>query len=175
MTTALAEGQGFEPWVSCPTHAFQACRFGRSRTPPGADDRTRRPAALGRSGELVADRRLEVVGIIGPVAVDLEARTRQLEAAFRAPRADRLVRLTDLVIGALVHRDRRLAHRQVAAVDRARPLERPRDLDAEPRREPAAALGLVDRDVVAGLQPLRADELPHRVERRDDRVAHLAD
>ena len=31
----LAEGVGFEPTVSCPTHAFQACRFGRSRTPPG--------------------------------------------------------------------------------------------------------------------------------------------
>ena len=27
-----AEGVGFEPTVSCPTHAFQACRFGRSRT-----------------------------------------------------------------------------------------------------------------------------------------------
>ena len=31
----LAEGVGFEPTVTCPTHAFQACRFGRSRTPPG--------------------------------------------------------------------------------------------------------------------------------------------
>ena len=31
----LAEGEGFEPSVSFPTHAFQACRFGRSRTPPG--------------------------------------------------------------------------------------------------------------------------------------------
>ena len=31
-----AEGVGFEPTVSCPTHAFQACRFGRSRIPPGA-------------------------------------------------------------------------------------------------------------------------------------------
>ena len=30
----LAEGVGFEPTVGCPTHAFQACRFGRSRTPP---------------------------------------------------------------------------------------------------------------------------------------------
>jgi hypothetical protein len=29
-----AEEVGFEPTVSCPTHAFQACRFGRSRTPP---------------------------------------------------------------------------------------------------------------------------------------------
>ena len=29
-----AEGVGFEPTVGCPTHAFQACRFGRSRTPP---------------------------------------------------------------------------------------------------------------------------------------------
>ena len=32
---AVAEGVGFEPTVSLPTHAFQACRFGRSRTPPG--------------------------------------------------------------------------------------------------------------------------------------------
>src|SRR5207253_6758208 len=31
----LAEGVGFEPTVGCPTHALQACRFGRSRIPPG--------------------------------------------------------------------------------------------------------------------------------------------
>ena len=31
----MAEGVGFEPTVGCPTHAFQACRFGRSRIPPG--------------------------------------------------------------------------------------------------------------------------------------------
>ena len=30
-----AEGVGFEPTDGCPSHAFQACRFGRSRTPPG--------------------------------------------------------------------------------------------------------------------------------------------
>ena len=30
-----AEGVGFEPTEGCPSHAFQACRFGRSRTPPG--------------------------------------------------------------------------------------------------------------------------------------------
>ncbi len=30
----FAEEVGFEPTVSFPTHAFQACRFGRSRTPP---------------------------------------------------------------------------------------------------------------------------------------------
>ena len=30
----LAEGVGFEPTEGCPSHAFQACRFGRSRTPP---------------------------------------------------------------------------------------------------------------------------------------------
>jgi hypothetical protein len=29
-----AEEVGFEPTVSCPTHTFQACRFGRFRTPP---------------------------------------------------------------------------------------------------------------------------------------------
>jgi site-specific DNA recombinase len=32
--TILAEEVGFEPTVSCPTHTFQACRFGRFRTPP---------------------------------------------------------------------------------------------------------------------------------------------
>ena len=40
---------GFEPTVSFPTHAFQACRFGRSRTPPGhctARTRRRRPGDL---------------------------------------------------------------------------------------------------------------------------------
>ena len=31
----MAEGVGFEPTEGCPSHAFQACRFGRSRTPPG--------------------------------------------------------------------------------------------------------------------------------------------
>src|SRR5919201_374218 len=35
-TIRTAEGVGFEPTVGCPTHAFQACRFGRSRTPPGS-------------------------------------------------------------------------------------------------------------------------------------------
>ena len=34
----MAETVGFEPTVSFPTHAFQACRFGRSRTSPGGDD-----------------------------------------------------------------------------------------------------------------------------------------
>jgi hypothetical protein len=29
-----AERVGFEPTVSFPTHDFQSCRFGRSRTPP---------------------------------------------------------------------------------------------------------------------------------------------
>jgi len=32
----LAEAVGFEPTVGCPTHDFQSCRFGRSRTPPRA-------------------------------------------------------------------------------------------------------------------------------------------
>ncbi len=31
----MAEGVGFEPTEGCPSHAFQACRFGRSRIPPG--------------------------------------------------------------------------------------------------------------------------------------------
>jgi hypothetical protein len=30
----MAEEVGFEPTVGCPTHDFQSCRFGRSRTPP---------------------------------------------------------------------------------------------------------------------------------------------
>ena len=34
----MAETVGFEPTVSCPTHAFQACRFGRSRTSPRGED-----------------------------------------------------------------------------------------------------------------------------------------
>ena len=47
----MAETVGFEPTVSFPTHAFQACRFGRSRTSPGRDDslspRLRPQAAAG--------------------------------------------------------------------------------------------------------------------------------
>ena len=35
-SSSMAEGVGFEPTVGCPTHAFQACRFGRSRIPPGS-------------------------------------------------------------------------------------------------------------------------------------------
>ena len=31
----MAERVGFEPTVTCATHDFQSCRFGRSRTPPG--------------------------------------------------------------------------------------------------------------------------------------------
>ena len=34
MFCILAEEQGFEPWEGYPSHAFQACRFGRSRIPP---------------------------------------------------------------------------------------------------------------------------------------------
>ncbi len=33
----LAEGVGFEPTEACTSHAFQACRFGRSRIPPEKD------------------------------------------------------------------------------------------------------------------------------------------
>jgi hypothetical protein len=33
-STSTAERVGFEPTVGCPTHDFQSCRFGRSRTPP---------------------------------------------------------------------------------------------------------------------------------------------
>ncbi len=31
----LAERVGFEPTEGFPSHDFQSCRFGRSRTPPG--------------------------------------------------------------------------------------------------------------------------------------------
>src|ERR1039458_8614640 len=33
----LAEEVGFEPTEGFPSHDFQSCRFGRSRTPPGTD------------------------------------------------------------------------------------------------------------------------------------------
>jgi hypothetical protein len=39
--TYLAERVGFEPTEGCPSHAFQACRFGRSRTSPGWLNRQR--------------------------------------------------------------------------------------------------------------------------------------
>src|SRR5204862_7492467 len=45
----VAEGVGFEPTEGCPSHAFQACRFGRSRIPPGV---CKRPA-LARGGQAV--------------------------------------------------------------------------------------------------------------------------
>ena len=34
----LAEGVGFEPTEACASRAFQARRFGRSRTPPNRHD-----------------------------------------------------------------------------------------------------------------------------------------
>lgn len=34
VTKELAEETGFEPAMSCPIHAFQACAFNRSATPP---------------------------------------------------------------------------------------------------------------------------------------------
>ncbi len=37
---SLAEEVGFEPTEPCGSHAFQACRFGRSRTPPDNGART---------------------------------------------------------------------------------------------------------------------------------------
>ena len=42
----LAETVGFEPTVSFPTHAFQACRFGRSRTSPRGHDSLNRPTCF---------------------------------------------------------------------------------------------------------------------------------
>ncbi len=51
---------GFEPTETCASHAFQACRFGRSRTPPGTqggrlsagitDGTSGRPLASGEVG-----------------------------------------------------------------------------------------------------------------------------
>jgi hypothetical protein len=46
-----AEEVGFEPTVSFPTHDFQSCRFGRSRTPPD-DGSSGRP----RGQTVVTDR-----------------------------------------------------------------------------------------------------------------------
>ena len=44
----LAERVGFEPTVSFPTHDFQSCRFGRSRTPPASRHASlKRPRTLG--------------------------------------------------------------------------------------------------------------------------------
>ena len=51
----LAERVGFEPTEGCPSHAFQACRFGRSRTSPEvktrARTRRRRPGDLRHSSD----------------------------------------------------------------------------------------------------------------------------
>ena len=56
-----AEGVGFEPTVSCPTHAFQACRFGRSRTPPGS---TRLPRGARGIGRAIPDREEHRDGLV---------------------------------------------------------------------------------------------------------------
>ena len=50
--TFLAERVGSEPTVGCPTHDFQSCRFGRSRTPPASDTLawTRHVWRLARAG-----------------------------------------------------------------------------------------------------------------------------
>src|ERR1700730_8309053 len=56
-----AERVGFEPTVSFPTHDFQSCRFGRSRTPPDAGPLTYRigiPAA--------SESKLEYASARGP-------------------------------------------------------------------------------------------------------------
>lgn len=52
-----AEEVGFEPTVGCPTHDFQSCRFGRSRTPPEGPDAIVSPScgALERSGRVLRD------------------------------------------------------------------------------------------------------------------------
>ena len=42
----MAEAVGFEPTVSFPTHDFQSCRFGRSRTPPELPVRSSRQAIV---------------------------------------------------------------------------------------------------------------------------------
>ena len=46
--TLHAEEVGFEPTVSFPTHDFQSCRFGRSRTPPELPVRSSREAIVSR-------------------------------------------------------------------------------------------------------------------------------
>jgi hypothetical protein len=61
----LAERVGFEPTVSFPTHDFQSCRFGRSRTPPAlrqASLKGPRTRVAGQWVSLVAD------AAVGPCA-----------------------------------------------------------------------------------------------------------
>ena len=48
----LAEREGFEPTVSFPSHDFQSCRFGRSRTPPAPRQASLKgPSTLGPGRE----------------------------------------------------------------------------------------------------------------------------
>ncbi len=39
----VAEEVGFEPTEGFPSHDFQSCRFGRSRTPPGGVNHAEAP------------------------------------------------------------------------------------------------------------------------------------
>ena len=55
----LAEEVGFEPTVGCPTHHFQSCRFGRSRTPPGVQP------GQGRMAPSHPDRPIRRAGDLG--------------------------------------------------------------------------------------------------------------
>ena len=69
-----AEGVGFEPTEGCPSHAFQACRFGRSRIPPEVGDGRRRR-------------------IVGMFAGRVEVRSGPLAARIRRPGGTRALPL----------------------------------------------------------------------------------
>ena len=60
-----AEEVGFEPTVGCPTHDFQSCRFGRSRTPPrlqpGQANGPGGPGSAGRRGRPQAPKQPVVI------------------------------------------------------------------------------------------------------------------
>ena len=48
----LAEDEGFEPAVGCPTHAFQACALGRYANPPALRREPQRPKGSGVQRQL---------------------------------------------------------------------------------------------------------------------------
>ena len=51
----VAEEVGFEPTEGCPSHDFQSCRFGRSRTPPGDACAPEGPGYLSRAKRLASN------------------------------------------------------------------------------------------------------------------------
>jgi hypothetical protein len=65
----MAEAVGFEPTVSFPTHDFQSCRFGRSRTPPDG-----RPPLDGPGVADSPDRLLRHDVLLVPAATNIAPR-----------------------------------------------------------------------------------------------------